>query len=123
MADIVKMGKSHFKASSTAVVSNETSYSAHNVVELNASHHMVKHPHASGTLLAEPCHDLHSSQDAASKVSVVIHESDSATSQHVSQDDSPLVEQSAAASGPSVSEVSAASEVYADPSDLHGLLI
>ncbi|KAF8408966.1 hypothetical protein HHK36_005036 [Tetracentron sinense] len=117
MADIVKMGRTLGKASRTPVVSTETSYLLHNEVTPNSSQHYVKHTPA--PLLSESHHDLPSSQDPASKLSEIIHEPGIATSQHVSHDEWTLVEQAPAHSGSSVLQPSAASNVYAAPSNLH----
>ncbi|XP_043702636.1 signaling mucin HKR1-like isoform X2 [Telopea speciosissima] len=112
MADIVRMGKP--KASRTPIVSNEASFPPPSAVIRSTSQHTVKHPLASGYLSAESQHNVNSSQDTASKVPEENHDPGIATSQHVSHDEWPLVEQSQAASGSSVFEPSAASEVYAD---------
>ncbi|XP_077250954.1 uncharacterized protein LOC143890240 isoform X2 [Tasmannia lanceolata] len=116
MADIVKMGRPHGKPSNTPISAPEVSYSAHNANMLNTSEHNVKHPLDSKPLPSESQHNIHSSQEPASKFSEIIHEPGMAVSQHASRDDWPLIDPSTAASGPSVVEPSGSSGVYADPS-------
>ncbi|KAF8413613.1 hypothetical protein HHK36_001605 [Tetracentron sinense] len=118
MADIVRMGRSHGKASSLPIVSAETCDSPLNTVAPNSSHDNVKHPHVLAPLPAESNHDLHLSQDPTFKVSDIIHQPNIAASQHDSYGDWPLVEQPPDGSAPSVFESSVASEVHADPSNL-----
>ncbi|KAK9267719.1 hypothetical protein L1049_010152 [Liquidambar formosana] len=101
MADIVKMGRPHGKASSTPY----------------PSHHNVNHHHAPPLVASH--HDLHSSQDYASKVSEINSEPGVVASQHAPTDDEwPLVEQPSAAGMSSVLEEPADSDLYVDPSNV-----
>ncbi|XP_042494392.1 GBF-interacting protein 1-like isoform X2 [Macadamia integrifolia] len=112
MADIVRMGRP--KASRTPIVSNESSFPPPSAALTSTSQLAVKHPLASGSLSSESHHNVNSSQGTASKVPEINQGLGIPTSQHVSHDEWPLVDQSQAASGSSVLEPSAASEVYAD---------
>ncbi|XP_058095213.1 GBF-interacting protein 1-like isoform X2 [Magnolia sinica] len=108
MADIVKMGRPHSKASSLPVAATETRYSSHNSVLSSTSQRSVKHPRYSTPLPPE---------DPTFTGSEITQETSMAIRQRISHDDWPLVEQSPAASGSSVAEPSATS-VYPD-SSLH----
>ncbi|XXG67801.1 hypothetical protein AAC387_Pa06g1062 [Persea americana] len=116
MADIVKMGRPHRRASNLPITTTEASYPPHNAVMPNTLHPSVNHPPIYTTQASESHHELHSSQGPVSKVSEIIHEPSIGVNQHVSQDDWTLAEQLPAASGPSILEPSGASAVYVDPS-------
>ncbi|XP_058101215.1 actin cytoskeleton-regulatory complex protein PAN1-like isoform X2 [Magnolia sinica] len=115
MADIVRMGRPHGKASNVSAASTETSYPPHNANVSSTSPHSVKHPPVSMPLPSESYHDLHSTQDPASKVSEIIPDQGIAVNQHISCDEWPLVEQSPGVSGSSVADSAGASVLYAEP--------
>ncbi|XP_041025705.1 uncharacterized protein LOC121266066 isoform X3 [Juglans microcarpa x Juglans regia] len=99
MADIVKMGRPHGKASN------------------------VSNPHIQNNILATSSgailHDSHSLQDHASKVSDINAESGLATNQHLPPaDEWPAIEQPPATTVSSVVGEPSYSEPYADPSNL-----
>ncbi|XP_057948682.1 uncharacterized protein LOC131144215 isoform X3 [Malania oleifera] len=103
MADIVKMGRPHGKASS----------------ESNPSHHSFNNHHVLASPSAAAHHDLHSSQDHSSKVSELNSEPGVVISHHAPPNDEwPLVEQPPAASLSCVLEPPEDSELYADSSNL-----
>lgn len=96
MADIVKMGRPHNKASAMP------------------PHHSVNHHHP-----AVPNHDLHLSENHAAKMSELNPEPEVSASQHDhSNDEWPSIEQPSATNVPSVLEAPVDSELYADPSNL-----
>ncbi|XP_050231829.1 uncharacterized protein LOC126680702 isoform X2 [Mercurialis annua] len=101
MADIVKMGRPHNKASAVP------------------PHHNINHHHPAPPLMAASNHDFHSSEHHSSKVSETNAEPAVSVNQHAhSNDEWPSIEPSAA-SMPSVLEAHSESELYTDPSNLH----
>jgi hypothetical protein len=102
MADIVKMGRPHGKASTVANPSIHSG-SHHNVLTTSAATH----------------HNLHPLQDHAANVTDINAEPGVATNQHLpSDDDWPAIEQQPAAILSSVVEAPSDSDSYADPSNL-----
>lgn len=106
MADIVKMGRPRAKISTTPT--SETAFVS-NMLQLSVKHQPLFTP-----LLSDSHLDIHSSQDPASKDSDITHEPIMAVNQDLSHGDWPLIEQSPAVSGPSVSEPAGASVIFAD---------
>uniref|UniRef100_A0A5B6ZG77 GBF-interacting protein 1 N-terminal domain-containing protein n=1 Tax=Davidia involucrata TaxID=16924 RepID=A0A5B6ZG77_DAVIN len=103
MADIVKMGRPHGKASTTP----------------NPSYHSGNHHHVQAPPSTVSHHDFRSSEDHASKVSLMKPEPGVGMGQHVSANDEwPLIEQPPAVSVPSLLEPPADSELHGDPSNL-----
>ncbi|KAJ9135915.1 hypothetical protein P3X46_033038 [Hevea brasiliensis] len=101
MADIVKMGRPHNKASAMPL------------------HHGVNHHHPAAPSLAASNHDLHLSENHVAKMSEIDAEPEVSASQHVhSNDEWPSIEQPTASSIPSVLEAPADFELYTDPSNL-----
>lgn len=103
MADIVKMGRPHGKASTMS----------------NPPIHSVSHQNVLMTSSTATLHNYHPLQDHASNVSDINAEPGVATSQHLpSDDDWPAIEQPPAAILSSVVEAPSDSEPYADLSNL-----
>ncbi|KAL6991386.1 hypothetical protein U1Q18_009499 [Sarracenia purpurea var. burkii] len=103
MADIVKMGRPHSKASITA-----------NPSQYGVDHYYVHEPHSSAAH-----HNSLSSEDYVFKVSELNPEPGVGTGQYVSSNDEwPLVEQPPAASEPAVVESPVASELHSNTSYL-----
>ncbi|XP_021598530.1 uncharacterized protein LOC110604598 isoform X3 [Manihot esculenta] len=101
MADIVKMGRPHNKASAMP------------------PHHGVNLHHPAAPSLAASNHDLHLSENHTAKISEINAEQEVTASQCVhSNDEWPSTEQPTASSISSVLEVPADTELYADPADL-----
>uniref|UniRef100_A0A2P2M5P2 GBF-interacting protein 1 N-terminal domain-containing protein n=3 Tax=Rhizophora mucronata TaxID=61149 RepID=A0A2P2M5P2_RHIMU len=102
MADIVKMGRPHNKASAMP------------------SHHSVNSQHAGAPPFVASCHDLQFSDNHAPKVTGISTVPEVAASHNVhSEDEWPTIEHQQAASLSSVLEVPADSELYGEPSKLH----
>ncbi|KAK9284994.1 hypothetical protein L1049_024176 [Liquidambar formosana] len=120
MADIVRLGRLQSKASSTPIMSTETSYSPHDSVAPNSSHDYVKRPQISAPLVAESHQDSWS-QNPVSNVSESINEPGISAGQHVYHEEWPVIDKPAAASGSSVLDASAVSdaEIYPYPSNSH----
>lgn len=103
MADIVKMGRPHGKASTVP----------------NPPIQNVDHQNFLATSSAATLHNLHPLQDHTSSMSEMIAESGVATSQHLPPEDEwPAIEQPAPTNLSSVVEGPPDSELYADPSNL-----
>ncbi|KAF2282814.1 hypothetical protein GH714_043105 [Hevea brasiliensis] len=101
MADIVKMGRPHNKASAMP------------------PHHGVNHHYPAAPPLAASNHDLHLSENLVAKMSEIDAEPEVSASEHVhSNDEWPSIEQPTASSIPSVLEAPADFELYTDPSNL-----
>ncbi|XP_021676328.2 uncharacterized protein LOC110661852 isoform X3 [Hevea brasiliensis] len=97
MADIVKMGRPHNKASAMPTL------------------HGVNHHHPAAPPLTASNHDLHLSENHAAKLSEINAEPELSASQHVHSDDEwPSIEEPSAASIPSVLGAPHDSELYAD---------
>lgn len=103
MADIVKMGRPHGKATTVP----------------NPAIHSGSHQNVLTTSSAATHHNLHPLQDHAANVTDINAEPGVATSQHLpSDDDWPAIEQQPAAILSSVVEAPSDSDSYADPSNL-----
>lgn len=102
LADIVKMGRPHGKATTTP----------------NPSHHSFNNHHVSAPPSAASHYDLHSSQDHTSNASQIYPEPGVVASQQVPNDEWPLIEQPMAAGMSPVIEEPVDSDLYADSSNL-----
>lgn len=100
MADIVRMGKPQGKASSTPIMSTETTYYPYGAVSSNTSSHSATHPH-----------EVSLPQNPISNVSEI--EPGTTVGQHGHHEDWPVIEQSRAAS------TASDTEIYSYPSSSH----
>ncbi|KAH7686036.1 UBA-like protein [Dioscorea alata] len=112
MADVVKMGRPQGKSPSVPAVASDSSYTP-SVPLLSDMPPLCQRPSPS-VLPGESNQESHSSQNPILKSTEITHEQNTSVGSHGSHDDWVVVDESPAATVPSVPETSGSSTLYAE---------